>query len=172
MKRSTCRAQGMSKRKWKKKQKEEPWTQIINFRHWTNCCRAQRKGTLRDVPDSQFAIQPTPTSDHQIFTLTEKTKPQKVLGVHTVLYPATAPPISGTSSYNRVGPWVDWSTPTQCYHRIRTQQQPSISIHQLVSPWSHSDWHKSKYMWFRAPRTLCALLGRLHTSSKMSRDLV
>ena len=43
-----------------------------------------RKGALRDVPDSQFAIQPIPTSDYQIFTFTEKTKPPKVLGVHTV----------------------------------------------------------------------------------------
>ena len=44
-----------------------------------------RTGTFQDVPDSQFTIQPTPTLDHQIFTLIEKsTQPQRVLGVYTV----------------------------------------------------------------------------------------
>ena len=132
--------------------------QKCSFRHLD----IDRKWTLRDVPNSQFTIQPTPTSDHQIFTLFDKTKPQKVLGVHTV--PTNSTTYQWGILLQRSQAIVDWSTQTQCYYPTYTASiqyiHPSIGF-----PLVPQRLTQKQIDLIQSP-TLCTLLRRLHKINK------
>ena len=107
----------------------------------------------------------SPTSDHQIFTLIEKTKPQKVLGVHTVPTNSTtyqqdillqsSPAMGGLINANPMLPSHTHTATTQYIH-------PSIGF-----PLVPQRLTQKQIDSIQSP-TSCALLGRLHMSSKMS----